>query len=201
MLKAVLFDLDNTLLDRDEAFATCVRETFPSLEQRAHLRRLDLGGRGCRETFFAAWRDFSGEPMDQDIFSRRLASRLAPNPRLLAALRGFAVRLALVSNGGSVSQRRKLRATALDTVFPAEHIWISGERGADKPDPAMLLLACRALRVRPGQCLMVGDREDEDGTAACAAGMAFLKLEQPAELPSVARFVGYHQDWVRGKGA
>ena len=195
MLKAVLFDLDDTLVDRDAAFKACLRETFPDVEQRARIRLADAYGRGCRESLFLLWRELSGESMDQELLSRRLSAHLHADPTLLANLRELRrhYALALVSNGGGQTQRRKLEATALDSVFTPDHTWISAEVGFAKPNPGLLNLACRALGVEPTECLLVGDHEAEDGAAARAAGMPFLKLAVAGVLPTAGDLAQWHE--------
>lgn len=185
MLRAVLFDLDDTLIARTEAFLACLRESVIESRHRALLRQLDARGRGCRDTLFALWREVTGEPMDQELLGLRLSAHLGRDSGLLGYLGQVSAsyQIALVTNGGSLTQRRKLKATALDTVFAAERIWISAEWGMAKPDPGLLLRACQALAVRPRECLFVGDRDDEDGAAAQAAGMPYLRVDLPVVLP------------------
>ena len=45
-----------------------------------------------------------------------------------------------------------------------------------KPEPAGYLRAAERLGVHPKDCLVIGDRDDADGEAARAAGMAFRKI-------------------------
>ena len=49
----------------------------------------------------------------------------------------------------------------------------SDTAGARKPDPAMVLHACKLLGVQPAQACVVGD-SDNDGEAARAAGCRFV---------------------------
>lgn len=56
---------------------------------------------------------------------------------------------------------------------PFTTVITSAEVGRAKPDPALLLTAARHLRVQPRQILHIGDREDEDGAMAAAAGARF----------------------------
>jgi len=148
MVKAVLFDLDNTLIDRDGAVAGLTAR-YP----------------------------------DQESFARALAAQLQPNPRLLASLRSLAGRLplALISDGGSYTQRLKLRASKLDQVFAPQRIFISAEVGLSKPDPEFFRHAARALGVDPRDCLHFGDREELDGIGARAAGMRFRLVTRPLQ--------------------
>lgn len=89
----------------------------------------------------------------------------------LTSYRAQGGRLALVSD---YPARRKLEALKRFIEFDA--VIANGEAGGPKrlkPDPEGYLLAAKALDVPPEQCLVVGDREDADGAAAAAAGMAF----------------------------
>jgi HAD superfamily hydrolase (TIGR01549 family) len=97
---------------------------------------------------------------------------------LLAELEAFAAaggRLALVSDYPAAG---KLRAMGLERRF--EVVVASGEPGGPrrlKPDPEGYLLAAAALGAEPGDCLVIGDRDDADGAAARAAGMAFRRID------------------------
>lgn len=89
----------------------------------------------------------------------------------LNAFRQQGGRLALVSDYPAV---RKAQALGVIGLFDA--VVASGEPGGPrrlKPDPEGYLTAAGRLGVAPEDCLVVGDREDADGAAAAAAGMAF----------------------------
>ncbi len=70
--------------------------------------------------------------------------------------------------------RRKLEALGLTDLFDTV---VSNGEHADlkrlKPAPDGMLLAAAELDVAPERCLVIGDRDDADGAAARAAGMAF----------------------------
>jgi len=98
--------------------------------------------------------------------------RLPPFPGVVSALRRLRreVPVGLVSDGDPSIQRSKLCALGLDSEFDA--IVFSDEHGRDsrKPHPGPFLRAAEELRVRPGECVFVGDRPDKDVTGAAAAG-------------------------------
>jgi len=173
MIRAVLFDLDNTLVDRDGAFHDCVLTHFSDPSVQTELIRLDHGGRGNRGELFQCWEQHAGAPMDQATFGRLISGRLQPDPALQAALRVLskATKLGVISNGSGETQRQKLRAAGLEEIFPPEHVWISGETGNAKPDPAIFLLAVQALGETPEYCLYVGDHERDDLYGATNAGL------------------------------
>jgi len=100
-----------------------------------------------------------------------------PRGRLLAEMRAFRARggrLALVSD---YPARAKIAALGVADLFDV--VVANGEPGGPrrlKPDPQGMILAAARLGVDPGQCLVIGDRDDADGAAARAAGMAFRRV-------------------------
>lgn len=168
---AILFDLDNTLVDRDRALGELLAARFADPKVRAELLLLD---REPGQAFLRAWSERSGRRFTRQELAEELALRLAPDPELIEALRelGRRCQLGLVSNGGSRSQRAKLRAAGLEELFGAALV-VSGEVGLEKPDPEIFWLACRRLGREPHDCLFIGDQEAVDGVGARAAGMSF----------------------------
>lgn len=103
---------------------------------------------------------------------RRFANRALLDE--IAAFREAGGKTALVSDyPASV----KLEALGQSGLFDA--VVACGERDGPKrlkPHPSGYLAAARRLGVAPERCLVIGDREDCDGAAARAAGMAFRKV-------------------------
>lgn len=75
-------------------------------------------------------------------------------------LRFQGCRLALLTNGGSEGQRRKIDRFDLARLFDA--ILIEGEVGFGKPDPRIYTEALAALDVLAGDAWMVGDNLEWD---------------------------------------
>ena len=103
-------------------------------------------------------------------------TRFADVDPMLATLPS-GVRLGLITNGPSDLQRAKVIALGLDSVF--ELVLVSGEFGVAKPDPSIFLHAAQQLGVTPAQCLMVGDNLDKDVAGALAAGMRAVWVQRP----------------------
>jgi HAD superfamily hydrolase (TIGR01509 family) len=103
---------------------------------------------------------------------------------VLRALREAKVAVAVVSNVpsplGPVLRRHGM--DALVDVFVESY-----RHGVEKPDPALFLLACRELGVKPERALMVGDSHLTDG-GAVEAGLVTLLL--PAVRRGAARGLG-----------
>jgi HAD superfamily hydrolase (TIGR01549 family) len=92
----------------------------------------------------------------------------------IRAFREAGGKTALVSD---YPARAKLVALGALDLFDV--IVASGERDGPhrlKPDPDGYLRAARSLGADPGRCLVIGDRDDADGEAARAAGMAFRRV-------------------------
>ena len=98
-------------------------------------------------------------------------SVLEPDDRTLAALRGIAAPIGLVSNYPcGATLRRALSALGIGERFAP--IVISGEVGYVKPHPRIFEVALDGLGVAPERVLFVGDSWASDMVGAHAAGMA-----------------------------
>ena len=187
MLKAVLFDLDNTLIDRNAAFEACVCESFSDPRLRREIIDVDASGTGEREALFELWEKHSGPLMNQSIFGQMISERIRPDPTLLHVLKDVSrsVKVGVISNGSGEAQRRKLRAAGLDSVF-GEHVWISEEVGSAKPDVRIFQKAMQTLGVRPESCLYIGDRDEIDLRGAHAAGMRGRIVQRVLSGPNLS---------------
>ena len=185
-IKAVLFDLDDTLLDRsggyvrmcrhwyrtlpvggrppdEDQFVTRVagwdREGLPKLEVYGNLLKLWPGCFPSVEAAIASRRSLLGQFSDLDSRTRRLLLRL----------RAAGVPTAVVTNGTSASQRLKVRHSGLAELVDA--IVVSEEVGAAKPDPAIFRHALDAIGADPTSTLFVGDQPVADIGGARGVGM------------------------------
>jgi FMN phosphatase YigB (HAD superfamily) len=103
---------------------------------------------------------------------RRFANRSLADE--IRAFRQGGGKTALVSDYPASLKLEALGHSGLFDVVVA-----CGEPGGPrrlKPHPQGYLAAADSLGVPPERCLVIGDREDADGAAARAAGMAFRKV-------------------------
>jgi putative hydrolase of the HAD superfamily len=59
------------------------------------------------------------------------------------------------------------------------YIFISGELGADKPDPEIFRRAVTVMHLNADEVLHVGDDPERDWKAASAAGLSIFRLDRP----------------------
>lgn len=59
-----------------------------------------------------------------------------------------------------------------------QHVFISSELGADKPDPEIFRRALKFSRLKPDQVLHVGDDAERDWKAASSAGLSIFQLDR-----------------------
>jgi HAD superfamily hydrolase (TIGR01662 family) len=109
---------------------------------------------------------------------------------LLRRLLGRGLKLGVVANQPAVARERLVRA-GIGDLFAFQSI--SAETGWRKPDPRAFTAAAQGLDVAPVECIMVGDRIDNDIAPARALGMATVRFRTgrhrrqkprtPAETP------------------
>ena len=182
MDSAILFDLDNTLIDRDGAFADFVNDSFPGDRQSVlELTRLDSSGFGDRSQLFARWLQLSGEVLDSSRLGQAIAERTRPNAELLRELEELAklIKIGIVSNGSTVNQQAKWLAAGLDKVIPQSRLFISESVGSRKPNAAIFQHACEAMEVSCETCFFLGDQFDADIVGSRAVGMTSYWVRQP----------------------
>jgi HAD superfamily hydrolase (TIGR01549 family) len=198
VVRAVLFDLDDTLFDHQHCARAslhalhdshaCLRgRSFEEIEH-AHaglleelhrevtLGRLDIDT-ARRERFrrlFLSVGERASETLVRDAAAeyRRVyvAARrsVAGAAALLAHTRARAA-VVIVSNNVLEEQQHKLRHCGLDLLIDA--LVVSAEDGISKPDPAIFLRALARVDSTPETAVMVGDSWAADIAGARAAGI------------------------------
>lgn len=146
----LLLDLDNTLVDREQAFARWAEELVAQAgggpADLAWLLRADADGLTPRRELAARIAERLLPDVARDDLEERLMmehiEHVACSPAVLAhlrRLRGQGVRLTVLTNGTGRQQRAKLERTGLAALLDA--VVISEEVGASKPDPAIFAAA------------------------------------------------------------
>ena len=90
----------------------------------------------------------------------------------LTALRARGVRLALLTNGTTAEQRRKIERFGLEPYF--ERILVEGELGFGKPDHRFFTMALKQMGLAPEEVWMVGDNLSWEIVPAQALGLTAI---------------------------
>lgn len=194
-VKAIIFDMDDTLLNWRDAEHGAIGQ-LAQLHFAAHgvpAERVRSVYAGVMADNFASWKRDRVWWYIQDrlrllvqrletphisvdalaaTFSREAGQRLAfldGAEQALRAARAGGRKTGLLTNGRPEVQRPKVFAFGLHTEV--DFVGITGELNAWKPDPAAFQAVLAKLGVTPHHAVMVGDNEDFDITPAKKLGM------------------------------
>jgi putative hydrolase of the HAD superfamily len=183
-VSALVFDLDQTLLDRQAAFDDWMASLDVTSFERKRLRELDDNGDGERELFFDAVASLIGEPLSQQSFVESLLRFAKPDHALVRTLKRLQANyvLAILTNGGALSQQTKIDSLGLCDVFAPNCIFVSSVIGFEKPDPNAFYHVAEAIGVANETCLYFGDRIETDIFAAKRAGWRACHVAGPDDL-------------------
>lgn len=112
---------------------------------------------------------FATEATNAFISVRERRMGLFPGVRGVLAALSTGHRLALVTNGQSHKQRRKIERFALTPFF--QRVFIEEEVGVGKPDPAVYRHVLTEMRAKPSDCRMIGDNLSWDVAAPQTLGI------------------------------
>jgi len=159
MLRCVIFDLDNTIVDSDLDFAAI---------------RAEIGTEGPILEYRAAAGEAEKQRVDEilDRHERRAAETCTLSDgavELLSFLRARGIRTALLTRNSRQSVNTVLARHKLQFDFI-----VSREDSAPKPSPEPIFLICERFGVRPGESLVIGDYLYDVQTGQAAGARTIL---------------------------
>ena len=199
----LIFDLDNTLLDRQAVFLRVAGGFYEEFLRGATTVSRDVAvgkmvewdgdGYASKDEMFRLWHNEWPEAgLDMESLTKwyrsEMERQVRPDPEVngyLAYLNDRQSPWGIVTNG-PMSQRRMCRAAGLDELAP--FIIVSEEAGYAKPDPRIFRDAMVAIGLtRPERVMFVGDNPvaDIDGAKRFGMKAAWIRRGRryPADLP------------------
>lgn len=177
---AILFDLDDTLLNRDEAvdnmFLLILEKFYEDVKhiaQNEMLRKFkeyDRRSYGYSdktivfESLFDEFPPTYRLPRNeiQDFWNHHFPQCFSINQKTINIVKHIKehVKVGIITNGTTQRQKAKIMNTHIDSCF--DIIIISEEVGLSKPDKRIFELALNKLNVQPETTLFVGDDIEKD---------------------------------------
>lgn len=193
MIKAVLFDFDETLQDRTEAFEhymdtfldTYCPDIYPEEREKRKedMRITGKGGYVNRVEWCAllcemwGWKD---APPAEELayhYDRTFGDHnviFANSEPLLKALKTRGYTVGVITNGPSMLQNHKMDMSGLRPY--CDIVVVSGDVGVHKPDPALFRYTADKLGLKTEECVYVGDHPINDIQGALSAGMHAIRM-------------------------
>ena len=211
MIKAVFFDLDETLCDSDTAWRIAVKETFQRLHKReptvseaaitnawttVHQRlfqQLDAGKCSMAEVrdrrFGCLFKELS-LPIDRameelsDFFCSRYLTglRLYEDVTVLEELHAY--HIGIITNGAhdEHTDSQLSKVRHLGLTERIQSLTISGEIGVRKPNLEIFKVACERADVLPKEAIFIGDSVQNDIVGANRAGITSVLINRKSDV-------------------
>ncbi|OSM12290.1 HAD family hydrolase [Bacillus toyonensis] len=187
MIRAVLFDLDGTLLDRRQSLEQFIRDQYNrfafhliNIEKSEYCSRfLELDNNGY------TWKDkvystllceynittLTPEQLLHDYITN-FRHHCIPFPnmhKLLQQLKQLNIKIGIITNGFTEFQMSNLQALNIHTY--TNTILVSEAEGIKKPHPEIFKRALQKLNVKAEECLYVGDHPENDALGSEQVGI------------------------------
>lgn len=185
MLKAVLFDVDGTLIDSNHLHAAAWQAAFGEFGHEVELdaiqRQIGKGGDTLMPEFLSREEiDASGKQIEERygaIFKERLLGQVKPFervPDLMRRIRQHGVRVALALSAKKELLKEFKTIAGIDGLTDVETT--SDDAQASKPNPDIFEAAMKRLGdLSPEDAIVVGDTP-YDAQAATRAGLRIIGL-------------------------
>jgi len=186
-MKALLFDLDGTLLNREATLISFCKAQYEKFALETNLEKyvkrvceLDANGYVRKEIVYAEIaKEFNlSKEIEQNLFldyMNHFQAHCVPFNGLietLKTLRDQHFLLGIITNGRHEGQMASLRALSIEEFFDV--VLISESEGLAKPNSALFERALNRLGVKANEACYVGDHPTNDMEAARNVGLTTI---------------------------
>ncbi|CAI6087319.1 HAD family hydrolase [Cohnella sp. JJ-181] len=194
-IKAVIFDLDNTLLDRTRTFhrftSSFVDTYFRHAQDKESLinRIIELDQDGYKDKhvlFTELLEEFpwTAKPVIAELLEYysvhyvKNALLMEHAEETIQYIRQK-YKIGLITNGRNAIQYGKIDCLGIRNAF--DFILVSEEAGVKKPDARIFQTTAQKLGLRAEECIYIGDHPKNDIQGASQAGMntIWIEVNQP----------------------
>jgi len=210
MIKAIVFDFDNTLSNRQqsayETYDSFFRPLLKDMDPVSYEALLqDILAYDCNGTLTMHYRLIPflhkyGSYFSSD-FEEKFTEYFYHNMYRFTPLKKEVIevltrlkekyKVALLSNGDSFSQHHKIQQAKIESYF--DEIIVTGDYNCFKPDPRIFEIMAEKLNVKCEECMMVGDVFSSDILGAVRANMVPVWITNGNVIPS-SYYHGYRID-------
>jgi len=186
MIRAVLFDLDGTLLNRDASLKSYIDKQYdrwesylyhiPKQQYISRFLELDCHGYVWKDKVFqqlidefhihTSWQELLSDYIEKFQHHCIPFANLIP---MLKQLKKQSIQLGMITNGKGIFQTNNIKALGMEEFF--EVILVSESEGIKKPDPEIFNRALNSMSVSAEESMFVGDHPTNDVKAAKDVGM------------------------------
>jgi len=192
-INAVIFDLDDTLLDRTQTFSLYIEYFYEKFlmnkislyeKQKAiqYLINIDKNGYENRSLFYNKiidkWNlEYNPKELENN-WIENFHKFTVPSLKLFEILEYLKHKyvLGIITNGLTYMQKEKIKALKIKEYF--KEILISEDIGIKKPDKEIFLLCCERLNIIPSEAVYIGDNIEIDIMGAKNAGLNGIWLNK-----------------------
>lgn len=210
MVRALIFDLDGTLIDRQKAFKEFLRREFLNITSDESLINemikdiviWDDFGRIPRSISFKKWEEkYKLEGITSKELDEKWKNESGKKCYLYDDVKDTLSKLkekykiGILTNGSPLSQRRKLDSINIYDLI--DYSLISGEYEVSKPDTKIYKYVCSQMGFKEDECVYIGDTFDIDYDGAINAGLNAVFVNHKNEVHPEAKMIDNLSDLLK----